>query len=107
MVKDFFFYFSLFNKNSRNEPGQTFFSISGHFESCQSIRHDLRRSHTSSLSTTQFHVNIGCHINLTGFITTFGIQTESRTPFDVTDFGSKSAKSDFLIIYYFSITKIK
>jgi hypothetical protein len=28
-------------------------------------------------------------------------------PFDVTDFGSKSAKSDFLIIYCFSIIKNK
>jgi hypothetical protein len=51
--------------------------------------------------------------------TTFGIQNESRhfewrdssmshaTPFCVTDFLVKISKSDFLIFYYFSITKNK
>jgi hypothetical protein len=74
--------------------------------------------HAGSLDATHFHVDIGCHINLTGLTITFGIQNElchfewrdsmSRaTHFGVTDFGSKSVKSDFLIIYCFSITKNK
>jgi hypothetical protein len=61
-------------------PGKFFFK-SVPFESCQFVRRDLRRSHTSSLGMTHFHVDIGCHVNLTSPITIFGIQNESRHPF--------------------------
>jgi hypothetical protein len=68
---------------------------------------------------THFHVDIRCHINSIGPTTFFVTQNESHhfewhdfimsraIPFSVTHFGSKSAKSIFLIIYYFSITKNK
>jgi hypothetical protein len=76
-------------------------------------------SHASQVGATHFHVDIGCHVNPTGPTTPFGTQNESRhfewydssmsraTPFGMTHFGSKSAKSVFLIIYHFSITKNK
>jgi hypothetical protein len=59
-------------------PDKSFFFKSDPFELRQSVRHDLRRSHASSLGVTHFHVNIGCHVNLIGPTTTFGIQNESR-----------------------------
>jgi hypothetical protein len=48
------------------------------FKSRQSVWRDLRRSHASSLNVTHFHVDIGCHINLTGPTTAFEIQNKSR-----------------------------
>jgi hypothetical protein len=61
---------------------------------------------------THIHVDIGCHVNLIGPTTLFGTQNEPcpkgcmshDIPFGVTHFESKSAKSIFLIIYYFPIT---
>jgi hypothetical protein len=100
-------------------PDKSFFFKSDPFESRQSVRRDLRRSHTSSLGATHFHVDIGCHVNPTGRTITFGIQNDSHhfewcdssmsrvTPFGMTGFGSKSVKSVFLIIYCFSRTKNK
>jgi hypothetical protein len=100
-------------------PNKSFFSKSDPFGSRQSVRCDLRRSHSSSLGATHFHVDIGCYVNPIDLTITFGIQNDSHhfewcdssmshvTPFGMTDFGSKSAKSVFFIIYCFSRTKNK
>jgi hypothetical protein len=63
---------------------------------------------------TNFHMDIGCHVNRIDPTTPFGIQNESHhfessmsraTSFGVTYFETKSIKYVFLIIYRFSITK--
>jgi hypothetical protein len=99
-------------------PDKSFFFKSDPFESCQSVRRDLRRSHTSSLGATHFHVDIGCHVNPIDLTITFGIQNDSHhfewcdssmsrvTPFGMTDFGSKSASLFFLSFTGFLELKI-
>jgi hypothetical protein len=109
----FFFYFGLFNQYLRNKSSKKVFFKSSPFESRQSVRHDLSMNHVSAHDVTHFHVDIDCHINLTGSTTSFGTQNELRhfelrdssmsraTHLDVTHFGSKSASLFFLSFIIF------
>jgi hypothetical protein len=68
-------YFCIFKK-LRNELVQNLFSSSGSFESRQSGWCDWWRSRAMCTSVTHFHINIGCHVNLTGLTTPFSTQNE-------------------------------
>jgi hypothetical protein len=107
----FLFWSFLINIREKN-PDKSFFSKFDIFESRQSIRRDLWKSHVSSLSATHFYVGIGSNINLIGPSIIFGIQNESHhiewrdsSMSHATSFGVIG--SDFFIIYCSFITKNK
>jgi hypothetical protein len=117
---DFFCILAFLKKNREMNPPETYFhvlALSSHSSQVGATNEGVAPCALARLTSTW---TSGCHVNPTGSTTPFGIQNELRhfdwrdssmsratTPFGVTHFGSKSAKSVFLIIYRFSITKNK
>jgi hypothetical protein len=59
---------------------------------------DFQQSYTKLVSTTHFHVSIGCHVNLVGLTTPFDIQNKSHH-FDWRD-SSMSHVTPLSVIYF-------